>query len=185
MVAMKLAPSGMRTCDGCTLCCTLLPIKEIGKHANERCMYQCTGGCTIYHMPGRMPASCFFWNCRWLVNDDTDDQVRPDKSHLVIDILPDFVAMIDKQTGEQTKMEVVQVWCDPQHKNAHRDLRFRQYVMRRAQEGKATIVRFSESEAVTLFAPELSKDHKWHEVWGKVESMKAHQDRAALFEQKK
>jgi hypothetical protein len=30
----------MRHCDGCTLCCTLLPIKEIGKRAGERCMYQ-------------------------------------------------------------------------------------------------------------------------------------------------
>jgi hypothetical protein len=175
----------MRQCNGCTLCCTLLPIKEIGKRANERCMYQCTGGCTVYHVAGRMPASCYFWECRWLLEDDTADQVRPDKSHLVIDMIPDFVAMIDDKTGEQTKVEVVQVWCDPEHKHAHRDLRFRQYVKRRAKDGKATIVRFSQSEAVTLFAPEISPDGKWHEIWGKVESEEAHRERAALLDRQK
>jgi hypothetical protein len=164
----------------------LLPIKEIGKRAGERCMYQITGGCSVYHLAGRMPRSCFFWNCRWLVDDDTDDQPRPDKSHLVIDMLPDFVALIDDKTGEQTPVEVVQVWCDPAHRNAYRAPDFRRYVRRRACEGKATIVRFSSAEAVTLFAPEISPDGKWHEIGGKVETEEAHRARGMeLFRQKK
>lgn len=154
-----------------------MPIKEIGKRAGERCMYQLSGGCAVYHVAGRMPASCRLWNCRWLVEDDTADLARPDVSHLVIDILPDFVALIDDKTGEQTAVEVVQVWCDPAHRDAHRDPVFRQYVERRAAENKATIVRFSSSDAVTLFAPALSPDRKWHEIGGKIETEEAHKAR--------
>ena len=166
-----------RECDGCTLCCTLLPIKEIGKRAGERCMHQLSGGCSVYHRPGHMPRSCYFWNCRWLVEDDTADQLRPDKSHLVIDIMPDWVAISDDKTGGQQRVEVVQVWCDPAYRKAHRKAAFRKYVERQAVLGKATIVRFSSADAVTLFAPAMSGDGKWHEVAGKVESDAAHRKR--------
>lgn len=178
---IELEPTPTRQCGGCTLCCKLLPIKEIGKRAGERCMYQITGGCSVYHMPGRMPRSCFFWNCRWLVDDDTADQKRPDKSHLVIDMLPDWVSLCDPDTGTESPVEVVQVWCDPAHRNAHRAPAFRKYVARRAAEGKATIVRFSSSDAVTLFAPALSSDGKWHEVGGAVETEEAHRARGKTF----
>lgn len=163
-----------RECDGCTLCCTLLPIKEIGKRAGVNCRHQAAGGCKVYHRPGLMPRSCHFWNCRWLVDDDTGDQLRPDISHLVIDIMPDWVALQDDATGKQTRLEVVQVWCDPAHREAHRDRRFRKYVKRRAREGKATIVRFSSSDAVTLFAPSISSDRQWHEIGGRVETEAEH-----------
>lgn len=177
----------MRQCDGCTLCCTLLPISEIGKRAGVHCTYQIIGGCAVHHVEGRMPRSCYEWNCRWLVGDDTADQIRPDKSHLVIDVLPDFVAMINEETGEQYPQEVVQVWCDPAHRDACYDPRFLKYVERRAAEGKATIVRFSSAEAVTLFAPALSPTGEWLEINGKVETEEAHHARGEAFarEQKK
>ena len=171
----------MRRCDGCTLCCTLLPVKEIGKRAGVHCTYQITGGCAVHHVPGRMPRSCYFWNCRWLVDDDTADQIRPDKSHLVIDVLEDFVAMTNEETGEQYPQTVVQVWCDPAHRDAYRAPAFRRYVKRRAREGKATIVRFSSAEAVTLFAPAISPTGKWLEIEGKVETEEAHRARAEAF----
>jgi hypothetical protein len=167
----------MRHCDGCTLCCSLLPIKEIGKPAGVDCKHQCAGGCGVYRRADLMPRSCRLWNCRWLVDDDTADQLRPDVSHLVIDMMPDFVALIDDKTGKQSPVEVVQVWCDPAHRDAHRDPAFRAYVERRARENKATIVRFSSSDAVTLFAPALSGDGQWHEVGGKIETEAEHRRR--------
>jgi hypothetical protein len=92
-------------------------------------------------------------------------------------MLPDFVALVDDKTGEQKAVEVVQVWCDPAHRDAHKNGRFRKYVKRQARKGKATIVRFSSSDAVTLFAPALSPDRKWHEIGGKIETEEAHKAR--------
>lgn len=176
---------GRRRCGGCTLCCTLMPIKEIAKKAGERCRHQTAAGCGVYRRPDLMPRSCHLWNCRWLVDDDTADQLRPDASHLVIDMLPDFVSLTNNETGQSEPLEVVQVWCDPAHRDAHRDPLFRAYVERRAAEGKATIVRFSSSDAVTLFAPAFSDDGQWHEIRGNAESEADHHRRLAEFRTKK
>jgi hypothetical protein len=140
----------MRQCGGCTLCCKLLPVKELAKAAGERCRYQRTGkGCAVYHTP-KMPFSCHFWNCRWLVNDDTADLSRPDRTHYVIDIMPDYVTVTDNVTGEKTNVEVIQIWCDPQHPHAHRDPALRRYIERRAAEGKIALVRYNQKDAISI-----------------------------------
>lgn len=185
----------MRQCGDCTLCCKLMPMQErkspqvaralnamlehgminaaeIGgmvpdfdKPAGQRCQYQKHNkGCAIY---AKRPFGCRFWNCRWLVNDDTAELSRPDRSHLVIDIMPDYVTLAT-ESGSTTDVEVVQVWCDPGYRDAHREPHFRHWVERRAAEGKAVIVRFSSADAVTLFAPALSSDREWHEVTGQA-----------------
>jgi len=41
-----------RQCGGCTLCCTLLPVKSLDKGANERCRHLCFKGCGIYAREG-------------------------------------------------------------------------------------------------------------------------------------
>ena len=140
----------MRACGGCTLCCRLLPVNELDKLAGQRCKHQRTGkGCAVYRTRA-MPACCHFWNCRWLVNDDTADLSRPDRSHYVIDLLPDYVTVIDNETGEQTNVEVVQIWCDPKYPDAHRDPALRAYLERRAAEGKMALVRYNSSEAFSI-----------------------------------
>jgi len=53
-------------------------------------------GCAIY---AKRPMSCALWNCRWLVNDDTAELSRPDRSPYVIDIMPDYVTVLDRETG--------------------------------------------------------------------------------------
>lgn len=86
-----------RQCGDCQLCCRLLPTEEIGKVANVRCQYQKAGkGCAIH---SRKPMSCSLWNCRWLVDDDCADQLRPDRSHIVIDIMPDVLRMVEEATA--------------------------------------------------------------------------------------
>jgi len=140
----------MRQCGGCTLCCKLLPVKELAKAAGERCRHQRTGkGCAVYHTD-QMPFSCHFWNCRWLVNDDTADLSRPDRTHYVIDIMPDYVTVEDNVTGEKTNVEVIQIWCDPLHPHAHRDPALRRYIERRAAEGKITLVRYNQKDAISI-----------------------------------
>jgi len=156
-----MSETARRQCGDCQLCCKLLPTKEINKLANTRCQYQKTGkGCSIYT---KRPFSCMVWNCRWLVNDDTADLSRPDRSHYVIDIMPDYITM--QYEGKQSiDLPVVQIWVDPRFPDAHRDPQLRAYIERRAQEhGMAAMIRYNSSEGFVIFAPSLSADHQWHE----------------------
>jgi len=171
----------MRQCGGCTLCCKLLPVHDgvlvngkrmpgnLDKLAGERCPHQRTGkGCAIYHS-SRMPACCTMWNCRWLVNDDTADLSRPDRSHYVIDIMPDYVTVVDNETGARHKVEVIQIWCDPKYPYAHRDPHLRAYLARRGEEGKMALVRYDSSRAVHIMPPAMTLDGKFQELPGQSE----------------
>jgi hypothetical protein len=104
-----------------------LPVPQLKKGAGERCQHQRTGkGCAVYRT--NLPSSCRYWNCRWLANLDTADLSRPDRVHYVIDVMPDHVELEDKQTGERTPVEVIQVWIDPDYLDAHRDPALRAYL---------------------------------------------------------
>ena len=149
-ITVQTGPTPMRHCGGCTLCCKLLPVNELDKAAGERCRHQRTNkGCAVYNTR-KMPPCCHFWNCRWLVNDDTADLSRPDRAHYVIDLLPDYVTVIDNETGEKTNVEVIQIWCDPKYPDAHRDPALRRYLERRAAEGKMALVRYNQKDAFTI-----------------------------------
>lgn len=149
-----------RRCGGCTLCCRLLPTKEINKPANQRCPHQRTGkGCAAY---AHRPVSCQVWTCRWLANDDTADLRRPDRARYVIDVMPDYIT-VTPDGGEPITIPVIQVWMDPAHPDAHQDPGLRAYVDRRGHEGYATIVRSSSVDAFVLFPPSMSADGQWHE----------------------
>ena len=153
-----------RACGTCTLCCKLVPVRELNKGAGERCKHQRATGCRIY---ADRPPSCRFWSCMWLVNDingDTVDLRRPDRSHYAIDMLPDFVVMRDDNTGAEIKVPVLQIWCDPAFPNAHRDPELRAFLIRRGREGIGALVRFgSQGRAIALFPPSLASDGEWHE----------------------
>jgi len=159
----------MRQCGDCTLCCKLVPVVELDKKAGERCRYQRHGkGCVVYNT-SRMPTGCHFWNCRWLVNDDTGDLSRPDRAHYVIDIMPDYIVVTDETTGVTTNVEVIQIWCDPDYPDAHRDPALRRYLERRAAEGKIALVRYNQSDAFAIMPPSMTSDRQWHEHTGKVD----------------
>lgn len=154
----------MRQCGDCQLCCRLLPVRPLAKGANETCRHQkFKKGCTVYRTPA-MPLDCSLWNCRWLVNDDTADMSRPDRAHYVVDIMPDFVTVVENETGKKDHVEVVQIWIDPAYPDAHRDPALRAFLMRRAQEGKVAIVRFDTQKAITLVAPTMASGEQWLEI---------------------
>jgi hypothetical protein len=162
-----------RECGDCQLCCKLLPLKDnepwrdgppINKPAGVRCPHQKHHkGCAIY---AKRPFCCQMWNCRWLVNDDADELSRPDRSHYVIDVMPDYVTLQPHDGGPPQDIQVVQIWIDPKHPEAHRDPALRRWMFRRAQEGIATIIRFNAVDAITVFPPPLDKDGEWHEIAG-------------------
>jgi hypothetical protein len=140
-----------RACGDCMLCCSLLPVEEFGKAAGERCQFAKFGkGCSIY---SRRPGSCVLWNCRWLVNDDTAELRRPDRSHYVIDIMPDFVRAVANDGSGSYSLEVIQVWVDPKYRDAHRDPMFRRYIER---QGKCALIRYSSREGFLLAPPSVT-----------------------------
>lgn len=154
----------MRRCGDCSLCCKLLLVPPLQKAAGERCRFQnFHKGCAVYHTV-KMPPECGLWNCRWLVNDDADDLSRPDRSHYVLDLMPDFVTVRDDVTGEAQNIQVVQIWVDPHHRDAHRDPALRRWLMRRAEKGIAALIRFNTKEALAVFAPPFDSAGKWREI---------------------
>jgi hypothetical protein len=143
-----------RQCGDCQLCCKLLPTKEISKPANTRCKHQRHGkGCAIY---AKRPFSCMVWNCRWLNNDDTADLSRPDRTHYVIDVIPDYITM-QYDDGQSFDIPVLQIWVDPNFPDAHRDPHLRAYLARRGEkERMAAMIRYNSSEGFVLFPPALT-----------------------------
>jgi hypothetical protein len=155
-----------RHCGDCQLCCRLLPVPPLQKLAGEQCRFQkYHKGCTVYHTLA-MPPECGLWNCRWLVNDDAAELSRPDRSHYVLDLMPDYITTVDNETGERRNIQVVQIWVDPNHRDAHRDPALRRWLERRAQDGIAAIVRYSATDALILFAPsfDVGGGDQWHEM---------------------
>jgi hypothetical protein len=137
-----------RTCGSCTLCCRLLPTKEIEKPANVRCPHQCSKGCSIY---ANRPASCRLWSCQWLLGEELGE--RPDRSRLVVDPLPDFVIRVDDVTGKRTQLAVVQVWCSGSDRDAHRNSAFRAWLDRKAI---SALIRFDNRSGMLLAPPSVA-----------------------------
>jgi hypothetical protein len=158
-----------RVCGSCTLCCKVVPVPgpPLHKPANVRCKHQRTGkGCTIY---AHRPLPCRVFACRWLCDRETAGMPRPDRCHYVIDIKDDYVEAVDNETGERSRVGVIQVWVDAGFRDAHRDPALRAYMLRMAERYRcATIVRFSSREAITVWAPPLTHDGQWHEAGGTI-----------------
>ncbi len=70
----------MRSCDGCTECCTILEIMEVESFQWTPCKHQCDHGCAIYE---RRPSNCASFYCLWLQGFDDEEQ-RPDRSGLLL-----------------------------------------------------------------------------------------------------
>lgn len=147
-----------RECGGCTLCCKLVPVRELGKPALQRCKFQVTGkGCRVHQQPEKgFPRSCWLWNCGWLMGaPGTEKMSRPDRAHYVIDPMADFV----RQDGEP--VPVMQVWIDPKYPDAHRDPALRALI---ELHDAATLVRYGNDAALMIWPPRRCSDGQWHEM---------------------
>jgi hypothetical protein len=151
-----------RICGDCTLCCSLLPVVALDKKAGERCINQRGRGCKVHQKQG-FPIECGLWNCRWLVDETTSKLLRPDISHYVIDISPDFVTAQDK--GREVKVPVIQVWIDPRYPEAHRDPNLREW-LRQHEPQCLMLVRSNAEEAKVMIPSHMSDTGKGEEVGG-------------------
>jgi len=70
-------------CEECTLCCELLPIKEINKQPSVLCS-DCTlsKGCNIYN---NRPEECKNFNCLYIEDNEMPDFLRPDKCNVIFE----------------------------------------------------------------------------------------------------
>lgn len=151
-----------RACGDCQLCCSLLPVRSMAKLAGQRCSHQQHHkGCKVYPKLFSVAPECKLWNCRWLLNDDAGELRRPDRSHYVIDVMPEYITLGDED-GVQHRVRVVQVWVDPKHPDAHRDPALRAWLERRP--GWAALVRYSAHEGFVIFPPNMSGDGQFHEM---------------------
>ena len=81
----------MSGCDGCTQCCKVMKIEEIGKGYNEWCKHCDKGvGCGVYES---RPQPCRDYRCLWLKSVEEGkswpDRMRPDISKVVVNLQPD------------------------------------------------------------------------------------------------
>ena len=151
-----------RQCGDCNLCCKLLPVKGINKPANTRCQHQSHArGCKVYHRPEKgFPWECGLWSCVWLQGPDATELRRPDRSHCVIDIMPDYITAQNSEVGE-IRFPAVQIWCDPKFPDAHRDPELRAWITRRR--GWVGLVRYGNDGGLVLFPPYLMDNGEWLE----------------------
>ncbi len=162
-----------RSCGTCKVCCTQVPVElpDGLKPANARCRHLCSKGCRIY---ARRPAPCRIWSCRWLFDDATAGLRRPDQSGVVID------AMLDTILADGQPVEVVQLWCDPNRRDAHRDPGLRAYLTDVGERtGMISIVRWSSEDAIFLVPPGLNKEGEWLELGASMHSQQDMQARLA------
>lgn len=158
----------MRKCQECNLCCRLVPVRDkrtgLDKDAGERCRHQSHAkGCRVYNQPA-MPRCCQLWNCRWILSDPgTENLSRPDRSGVVLDVMPDFITTIDNETGAKRNIEIVQVWVSPKRPDAYKDPALLAYLAKLASKGVAALIRRSATDAFVLAAPALNGG-EWAEV---------------------
>lgn len=160
-----------RQCGDCTLCCTLLPVVTLEKKGGVRCQHQRSAisaegaGCAVYRKKG-FPSECNLWACRWLIDQTTTALLRPDISHYVIDIVPDFITA--QHGGVQQKVPVIQVWVDPHYPDAHRDPKLREWVVQHEPQC-LLLVRYDPYDAIILVPPHFSSTNAWEEP-GNIQS---------------
>lgn len=71
-----------RTCAECTLCCTIMGIKELEKPRNTVCPHARDGVCcTIYET---RPRECALFYCSWLYTPDLGAHWRPAECGMVL-----------------------------------------------------------------------------------------------------
>lgn len=156
-----------RSCGACQLCCKLVPVPSIEKPAGKRCQHAHTGkGCAIHV---NRPFDCRSWSCRWLADKpNTESLSRPDRSHFVIDMVPDTIKQ-KFEDGTERELGCVQIWADPAFPEVHHGAEMRRYMAHMAKEyGLLTLVRWNSRDAIAIFPPSVCADGEWHEIAGNV-----------------
>lgn len=153
-----------RACGGCGFCCTTVPVRAVpllDKAGGVKCQHRRSTGCSIY---SSRPDPCAAWNCTWLYQPAASGLKRPDIGGYAVDPMPQQILL----NGEP--IHVVQVWCDPARRDAHRAPELRAYLDVIGRDTRMpAIVRWpngqpqEDQEATVLFAPSLTGGDWWEQ----------------------
>ena len=81
-----------RSCGGCTMCCKILGIAELGKPGGRWCPHCVVGqACGIYE---RRPGECKTFHCLWLLRESFGPEWRPDRAKFVMYGSSDKAALV-------------------------------------------------------------------------------------------
>jgi hypothetical protein len=103
-------------CGGCTACCRIVPIGELGikKYAgcpHVRPPWHAAGpGCGVPTGYERRPYSCKAWSCLWL-RSEWAPELRPDRLGIVVDENMDLIEV------DGFKTPAAQIWVLPGHED--------------------------------------------------------------------
>jgi hypothetical protein len=102
----------------------------------------------------------------WITGKCPTDLRRPDRSHYIIDTMPDRIQQTNNETGEIVgSYAAIQVWVDPKFPDAHKDKALRVFLN---DNGLIAIVRYDDRDGFVLFPPSTTADEAWHEERGQV-----------------
>jgi len=163
-----LIPVKERPCGDCTACCTIMPVSEIKKPAHEACQHLApSGGCAIYK---KRPGSCFAWSCLWVLDRSIPEELRPDRCHVIFDMMADTVTAEASDGKKTLGLTVLVAWGDPAFPDAHRAPIVRELMNEVAEKvGIPTLVRMSDEEAFAVAAPCLAGGENWYEPPSRLE----------------
>jgi hypothetical protein len=151
-------PVPKRACGDCALCCKLLPVKSIAKVRNKWCDHARIGKagtcCAIYDT---RPIDCHLWSCMWLVKSDMPDGLKPNRSHVVFDIMEDDVIATDEYGNKKT-IRVIQVWVDSGYPAAWRAPAVMAQMNEAGKRGLASLIRLG---AMAIFVVPPSMAGEW------------------------
>jgi Fe-S-cluster containining protein len=122
------AAAAGRQCGECTMCCKVMPIKELSKPAHQWCQHAKPGsGCAIYQS---RPAECRGFACSWLLLKEIGEHWKPTKSKMVL------VHGRDHQRGSQ----MISVHTDRSYPNAWRRSPYYEELKRRCGQTRIEII---------------------------------------------
>src|SRR5215472_2087469 len=142
-----------RVCGSCTLCCKVVSVYEINKPKGVWCRFSRSHkGCDLY--PNH-PLSCEAWSCAWLASDLAEN-LRPDKCHVVVDIMPDTVIVTDNDTGKTIHIKAPQLWLDEKYPLAWKEEPVKSFVISTLKNTGAILLRRwkDELDACVLLTPD-------------------------------
>jgi hypothetical protein len=141
-----VAPVPVKPCAGCTACCHLPGVAEIGLKPFERCQHErgfpWVPGCGIY---ADRPSSCRTWSCQYAL-EGWDDELRPDRCGVVVGPEPDLFRLRDATTGELHDVPAIQMWAAPGFEEAYLDQPVLAVVLAAIDGGAAVLFRYRRPE---------------------------------------
>jgi len=118
-LSRDVGPAPQKTCGTCTMCCHVVPVRELGLEAWTRCPHErgfphAKPGCAIY--PDR-PSSCRVWSCQYVLLG-LDDELRPDRCGVVVDPHADLIRLTPGDGGATMEVPALQFWASPGYEDA-------------------------------------------------------------------